>query len=258
MEPNKFEKHIKKQMQDREIRPSADAWERISTQLETSDGRKNKKFLWYAVAASFTGLLVISILFFQSTDNGLDGDVEIVDTNKEEFNNARNDLQPEKENEIQKPLNIDETDILAKEEHSNQEANPDKKEGGRQSLKTLNDQTAIVAATQEVNNEEVKIKDLFRNSEERIDLKVAEVLAQVDLLEQNKESLTDAEVDSLLYEAQRQLLTEKIFDKNASVDAIALLNQVEGELDQSFRDQIFEKLKSGFLKVRTAVADRNN
>jgi len=39
---------------------------------------------------------------------------------------------------------------------------------------------------------------------------------------------------------------------------MALLTEVEGELDQSFRDQIFEKLKSGFLKVRTAVADRNN
>jgi len=36
------------------------------------------------------------------------------------------------------------------------------------------------------------------------------------------------------------------------------LNEVEGELDISFREQIFESLKTGFLKVRTAVADRNN
>ena len=35
------------------------------------------------------------------------------------------------------------------------------------------------------------------------------------------------------------------------------LTEVEDELDQSFRDQIFDSLKEGFLKVRTAVADRN-
>lgn len=257
MEPNKFEKHIKEQMQDREIRPSADAWERVSDRLETSEGPKNGKFLWYAMAASFAGLLIVSILFFQSKDNGLDGDIRIVDTEKEETNKAQKDLQPEKESKIKKPLNIVETDILAKEHNSNQEAVHDKKEGV-QSFETLNNQTPIVAGTQEVDNVEVKVNELLQDSEESIDLKIAEVLAQVDLLEQNKESLTDAEVDSLLYEAQRQLLTEKIFDKNTSIDAMALLNQVEGELDQSFRDQIFEKLKSGFLKVRTAVADRNN
>ena len=31
----------------------------------------------------------------------------------------------------------------------------------------------------------------------------------------------------------------------------------EDELDESFRDQIFDALKSGYLKLRTAVADRN-
>jgi len=258
MEPNKFEEHIKEQMQDRKIRPSADAWKRVSASLEASDEPRNRKFLWYAVAASFVGLLIISVLFFQSNDNGLDDNIEIVNTNKEDGNNAQKDLQPEKESQINKPLNIVETDVLAREEDSNQKMIPSNMEGERQSFETLNNGTAIDAGAQVVNNKEVKVNELLQDSEESIDLKIAEVLAQVDLLEQNKESLTDAEVDSLLYEAQRQLLTEKIFDENQSVDAMALLTEVEGELDQSFRDQIFEKLKSGFLKVRTAVADRNN
>jgi hypothetical protein len=38
---------------------------------------------------------------------------------------------------------------------------------------------------------------------------------------------------------------------------MALLNQAETELDLSVRDQLFEALKSGYLKVRTAVADRD-
>ncbi|PHQ62576.1 MAG: hypothetical protein COC08_00130 [Maribacter sp.] len=70
--------------------------------------------------------------------------------------------------------------------------------------------------------------------------------------------MTDAEVDSLLRKAQEEILANKIFGEDYSVDAMALLNEVEDELDQSFRDQIFETLKIGFLKVRTAVANRNN
>ncbi|MFK7811850.1 MAG: hypothetical protein AB8B59_05100, partial [Maribacter sp.] len=69
--------------------------------------------------------------------------------------------------------------------------------------------------------------------------------------------LTEAEVDDLLRNAQEEIFRDELFNRNGSVDALALLNEVETELDKSFRDQIFESLKTGFLKVRTAVADRN-
>ncbi len=82
-------------------------------------------------------------------------------------------------------------------------------------------------------------------------------MAQVVLLEQSSQ-VSDAEVDSLLRNAQEAIFREQLFKQDQSVDAMALLSQVEEELDQSFRDQIFQSLKSGFLKVRTAVADRNN
>ena len=77
-------------------------------------------------------------------------------------------------------------------------------------------------------------------------------------LEENDNSITDFEVDSLLRQAQKEILTEKYLNPDKTVNPEALLSQVEGELDESFRDQIFDKLKSGFNKVRTAVAERNN
>ncbi len=42
------------------------------------------------------------------------------------------------------------------------------------------------------------------------------------------------------------------------MDATALLNVVEFELETSFRDKVFEALGDGFEKVITSVADRNN
>ena len=96
------------------------------------------------------------------------------------------------------------------------------------------------------------------HTELRIDQKIAEVVAQVEFLEDNKEDVTDAEVDSLLRNAQEDLMAERAMQDEQGVDATALLAGVEDELNESFRDQVFERLKNGFVKVRTAVADRNN
>ena len=90
-----------------------------------------------------------------------------------------------------------------------------------------------------------------------IDNKISEIVAQVSLIELDSEGVTDAEVDSLLTSAQRELLADKNFRQGSAVDANLLLADVEVELDKSFRDQVFDKLKQGFIKVRTAVADRN-
>ncbi len=83
------------------------------------------------------------------------------------------------------------------------------------------------------------------------------MVEQIDFLEQHQREVTNAEIDALLKKAQQEILQEQLFMKGNSVDAMALLTQVEGEMDQSFRDQIFDALKDGFLKVRTAVATRN-
>ena len=42
------------------------------------------------------------------------------------------------------------------------------------------------------------------------------------------------------------------------IDASDLLQDVEADLDQSFRDKVFKTLKSSYYSVKTAVADRNN
>ena len=43
-----------------------------------------------------------------------------------------------------------------------------------------------------------------------------------------------------------------------TVDANALLQDVESDLQQSFRNKIFEALKNSYETIKTAVAERNN
>ena len=67
----------------------------------------------------------------------------------------------------------------------------------------------------------------------------------------------DAEVDALLAEALQGVENKGVPKDTTSLNPAALLGEVESELDQTFREQILKKLKTGFSKVRTGVADRS-
>lgn len=256
MEPNKFEKHIKKQMQKREIRPSASAWKKISAQLDVSEEPKNKRFVGYALAASFLGILIVSILFFQSNNDTLETDVQIVDSEKEGLDNVQKEIQSKVEDKTERSINEVQNATVVITENSDQKGVASNKEMIK--IQTDYPKPDIIVATEESDITAKKVVVLLADSEENINLKIAEIAAQAELLEMNNDALTDAEVDSLLRKAQQEILAEKLFDPDKSIDEMALLTEVENELDQSFRDQLFESLKTGFIKVRTAVADRNN
>ncbi|TMM56221.1 hypothetical protein FEE95_16505 [Maribacter algarum] len=250
MAPNKFEKHMKKQLQEREIKPSANAWETLSERLDAvTPQSKRRNYFWYGIAASFIGFLIISIVYFNS-NNALNGpDVKVADTDEETIEAKTNsdsidDRKTEEvivENEKSELVPSQEVEAVIRNENSE-----------------LSNQITSVAKVDKVvgslSEKAIKTNDF---KEEIINDKILEIVATVDSLEQNNAALTDAEVNHLLRNAQEEILRDKLFNQNGSVDAMALLTEVEDELDRSFRDQIFESLRTGFLKVRTAVADRN-
>ena len=69
--------------------------------------------------------------------------------------------------------------------------------------------------------------------------------------------VSDLEVDALLYAAMAELEQERAAYAVQPVNADELLQEVEYELDQNFRQKVFEVLKEGFSKAKTAVANRN-
>ncbi len=248
METNKFEEHIAKKMNEREIQPSPAAWEKITEQLEISRTPKRKSYLWYSIAAGFIGLMIISVLFLDKSRTP--SIPETVDAPKtKEKNNVEKGL----------PAIIDtnETEIVLEDGTDNNIDDEDVESHKVVDFSSKeNENTPITSIGEEIlsgkNIEEPMIPDTV------VEAKITELLVQVNAIEETGPALTDTEVDSLLRKAQQEIMVEKIMGNSNSVDAMALLSEVEEELDQSFRDQILEKLKSGFLKVRTAVADRNN
>lgn len=256
MAPLNFEEHIKEKLDKREIVPSDRAWDLLSNQLESKKGNVKKGYLQIGVAASIIGLLVLSIIYF-NTDNELDApDVKTVAVPDSGVNHKPGNLSNENSVEGHKVDGVTNKAIVIVGAETNKTPN-----------KLIEDtSTAAIINEEEIGNvigsgayiEPKLVEKQLIGPDSLINAKIEEVVAQVNLLEQNNISLTDAEVDSLLKQAQKELFSEKIFRDNHSVDAMALLADVESELDRTFREQIFDMLKDGYTKVKTAVASRNN
>jgi stage V sporulation protein SpoVS len=86
---------------------------------------------------------------------------------------------------------------------------------------------------------------------------VAQVVAQVKAIQNKQGMVTPANVDLLLSEAREKLQLERMLSSR-KVDPAALLQDVESDLEESFRNKVFDALGSGYQKIRTAVVERNN
>lgn len=246
----KLEKHIKEKLEARKLSPSKDAWAKVASSLGETDKKKARGTYWYAVAASIIGLLIITAVYFNKQDEK-EPNIQIVNTT----NTTREDSVSNKEQiTIVDNTSAETQKLVEKVNTIDADKVPFFKEESKQEYKDI-------AAIKRAAKVKEAVQDSFVKASQEdlvIQEKITEVLATVIDLESMSEQITDAEVDSLLRLAQQDILKEKVFKNTGKVDAMALLTEVEDELDQSFRDKIFIKLKEGLFKARTAVADRNN
>ena len=79
MEPNKLEDQFKQKLDNRTIRPTAMAWDRLDAMLSVSEKKKPNR-TWLFIAAAFLGLLLTGTLFLKLTGstNTIDKGVETI------------------------------------------------------------------------------------------------------------------------------------------------------------------------------------
>lgn len=250
----KFEEQMKDKLDQRKIKPSEKAWQTIASQIDTgkSSNRGNSVF-YYAIAAGFVGVVLASFIFIISSNNSVDSLHKVVDTENLEssIENKQNiERNPVQEMDIDKQ-NIKEESVLGSTITNEvvYEANNHRKNNSY-----ITNNTSEIIAGQNVDEPK---KDFSLQTNEVINTKISQLVEQVDMMELSQIKVTDSEIDSLLRSAQRDIIREQLFLENNTVDAMALLSQAEDEMDQNFRDQIFDALRDGFMKVRTAIASRN-
>ncbi len=275
MAPLKFEEKMKEKLEQRAIKPSENSWEQLANQLDDIEHQKKgfKKIWWYGIAAIFIGTLMM-IPIFQNNNPASDQDNnQFVDVNhkdiKQNHADVVSDKNPELKEEItsiDKPENKNTEAIVLEQKNSipkktnNLVTTTFDKENflnENTEISTKSSAITIVKNDDEANEIEQSKETTLSAKSEIIDDKIANVVAQIEDLQKNNIEVTDEEIDRLLRKAQREITAEKILKSN-TVSASALLQDVEQELDETFKQRVFEALKTGFQKVKTAVVEREN
>ena len=278
MAPLKFEDNIREKLEERAIEPTGNSWEKLASQLDVHEAKKRKKdnkILWYSIAAVLVGVLVITAVWKNRSLSEDPNRIEIVDRSDEILKKDQTEItldEQEKKEIIPVEEKKEETVTIEKEKS---EAISVKKQG-------LAVDNKVAEATKNNSN---KVKDTFEKIDQTdlneqfdtqeavagtlnekeilpvdanvIEEKIADVLAQVDELQKDQNEVTEEEINQLLRNAQREITSQRILKSN-TVSASALLQDVEEEIDETFKQRVFEALKTGFKKVRTAVAEREN
>lgn len=251
MAPIKFEEHLKEKLEERSITPSASAWYKLEMRLgETAKSSKNKPIIWLGVAASIVGVLLVVSQFFNQ--------------NKHETMSPTIVVTP-------KVVKQDESivEILVETEPENKEVENVTQQDSKKQLKNIivkpdiNEVAFSKEAVVDNGNQSAEIKNkLVEPAQTDLSFegqKIQEVVAQVQHLKDKNKSVTDLEIDDLLKQAQKEIRLKQTYNSNTGVvDARMLLEDVEQELDQSFRDKAFKALKENFNFIKTAVARRND
>lgn len=266
MAPLKFEDHIKEKLDKRSIAPSANAWDKLEYQLETQSkgGKKLYKKVVVLIAASVIFFLMLIPFFeFSKQVNSLVDTVEIVVPKSEYTPVITNETRlVESFNKEQIEVNTALENLSKNEIKKHEEAIPSKIKN-----KPVNTQLKIAAIKkQEVemsdnvvlssqNKQQAFIEDSLIS--QKMDSKIADLLVQVQQIEKNNGQVTDEEINSLLRKAQQEITTDKLLEEGKT-NALSLLEDVELELDETFKQRVFEALKTSFTKIRTAVVERDN
>lgn len=266
MAPIKFEEELKAKLEQRTIEPSSDAWESLAHKLDNQKSNQNKKvFWWIGIAASVVGVLLVTTMFFNKPENQ---EVKVTDVNNVDVEAQSNEKYSialeENETEIieEAPIaNKKNTDIVftapkkgTQQKEKNSQLDKQRNTVSQQVQKGI----ANVSVT-EIGETTIKTNPETSLTPEA--LSVQEVVAQIQELNEEKNHVTDAEIDKLLEDAEKKIKKRKhdyYIKETNKVDATALLQDVEEGIEQSFRDKVFEALKTGYDKVKTAVAERND
>lgn len=258
---HKFEQNIKETLEKRTIQPSKNAWNKLDSKLKGIETKKNKSIFWgIGIAASVIGILlvVVPLLFKNDIENTVP---IIVDTKIIETNEIENSIK--NNNELITEENLTDSEVLdtsilgkiAPKEQRN--FTVQKKQVPNTKSKQVNMQ--IVQIEQFASLDNIVVKQEKVNQLTFQELKVEDLVVKTKSSTTQKNTMTDADIESLLSQAKKELQLNQIYTETTNmVDANLLLQDVEADLDKSFRKKVFEAFKINYENMITAVSERND
>jgi len=237
---NKMEKDFSEKLNQREISPSVNAWDRLDAMLtvaeEKEKNKPKKNFGWLYIAASIAGFLLIGTVYLSSTEELID-----VKTNDVVFESNRQKSVENQSNPSGSISNPTDSSAIAEtpnpiEKDSNSNSKPVKQI--QNTRKTNESQLAENTINQNQINQNQPIINQKTNSASNV------VFAN------------NLNADELLAMAQKS--NPESSNVSVKVNAKNLLLQVDGELDQTFREKVINSFGKNYRNAKVALANRNN
>lgn len=227
MEQNKLENEFRNKLNQREINPSENSWDRLDAMLTVAEEKKPiRSYSWIYIAASILGFAFLGTFFFTQSDKNV-----TVETNEVVIENNQN-VEPKKEVLSIIPLDSKPESIAEMSELKKVNRN------SRDSNSIIQNQVA-------------------QNSNSDIVIPMIEKEQTIQKTEQFASSnISDNAIDEML--AAVKTTSKTANSKTAvTVNPNALLSQVDGELELSFREKVINKVNKNYQTVKVALANRN-
>jgi hypothetical protein len=234
MELNKLENQFKEKLENREINPSEAAWDRLDAMLSVAESKpdsyldestqlnSNRKFTWLYVAAGILGFLFVGNLFFSQKESLIENQKNNIVIEKTSLKDTlKSETKPQT-----KELSFPKTSIKAASKALVQTAK----------IKKNSIENQVVNTPKEV---VVESKPNYQN--EAIVINKSSISTNIDSLL--------ASVDKPNTEAKKAAI---------KINSTALLNQVDGELQVSFREKALNTITKKYKEAKEALANRNN
>lgn len=253
MEQDNIENQFRKKLNEREIQPSENAWDRLDAMLTVAEKPK-RNFSWMYIAASFLGFILIATVFFSQTEEMVDVEREnvVLETKKGELQNS----DSKKINPI-----VDAAEEVVLNNDSNNKVNNAAHKKRASSHLIINNNPNKNIAT-DPKKEAIAVQD------PKLELDNPKVINnQQQLPTDNRQPIAGkskiktsyVNVDDLLASVDSPPKKEKLFknEQKVKVSPDDLLSQVDGELELSFREKVIKSVNKNYKEVKVAIGNRN-
>ena len=220
MEPNKYDTDFRTKLNNREITPSADSWNKLNGMLSATPEKKKKPMIWLYIAASILGFLFVGNLFMMQLGGGSD-DIQVV--------NQENPA-------IITPLEI------------------------QQNINNIQEQVADVQSEQrtikvkESRNQIAKVGSPTSNKATKL---VEEEIAIVNSPALPHKAIRNMVNDDNLEKLLADASSSQKPNSAVKVSAKNLLSQVDGEIELTFREKMIRSVSKNYQEIKVAVSNRN-
>lgn len=226
MKADKLEREFRDKLNQREINPSSNSWDRLNAMLTVAEEKKPKKnYNWIYIAASIVGFVLIGTVFFSQSEELID-----VRRNNVVIENKKI-VKPRIEEKESKPFKIQSESVAVVSQKK-------RTTEYKQEVKSSN--------IQQTSNAENEIKQNQTTEHSIINQKTEQDIAV------KQDNVSD---DQLLAKAQE---TQNERPKaTIKVNARNLLAQVDGESEVSFREKVIKTIDKNYKTVKVAIVTRN-